>query len=276
MAVPDLTLVAVHAHPDDESTSTGGILAHYALEGVRTIVVTCTNGELGDSPDGAKPGDSGHDPEKVAATRLAELEAACAQLGVSHVELLGYHDSGMLDWNYKDRPDVFCNVPLEVVARRIAAVFERFRPQVVVTYDPEGTYQHPDHVHAARATALAVQTTPIPAKLYFKANGSTYWKGIREALSQAGIERPAPTGERLRVMELVEQRITTNIDVAAVAHKKRQALFAHASQLSSSLAAKVPATLFQEVFGTESFTRAYDKTGAPIPEDDLFAGLRPD
>src|SRR3954447_24599836 len=98
-----LTLMAVHAHPDDESSSTGGVLAMYADEGVRTIVVTCTNGELGDAPGGVKPGDDGHDEADVAAIRLAELDTACTILGVGALEKLGYQDSGMVDWPYKDR-----------------------------------------------------------------------------------------------------------------------------------------------------------------------------
>src|SRR5437763_13564151 len=118
MASP-LTLMAVHAHPDDESSSTGGVLARYAREGIRTVVVTCTNGEFGDAPGGIKPGADGHDPEQVALIRRDELERACDKLGVSHLELLGYHDSGMHDWEYKDRADVFCNVALEEAAERL-------------------------------------------------------------------------------------------------------------------------------------------------------------
>src|SRR4030081_2401341 len=101
MSTP-LTLMAVHAHPDDESSSTGGILARYADEGLRTIVRTSTNGEDGDAPGGIKPGEEGHDPEVVARIRRGELERACALLGVYRVELLGYHDSGMADWDYRD------------------------------------------------------------------------------------------------------------------------------------------------------------------------------
>src|SRR5437762_7034217 len=93
-----LTLMAVHAHPDDESSSTGGTLARYASEGLRTVVVTCTNGELGDAPGGIKPGEAGHDEETVAQIRLDELRAACATLGVAHLETLGYRDSGMPGW----------------------------------------------------------------------------------------------------------------------------------------------------------------------------------
>jgi LmbE family N-acetylglucosaminyl deacetylase len=88
-----LTLMAVHAHPDDEASSTGGVLARYSDEGVRTIVVTCTNGEFGDGPAGIKPGEDGHDTADVAQTRLAELRESCKHLGVTDLETLGYHDS---------------------------------------------------------------------------------------------------------------------------------------------------------------------------------------
>src|SRR5216684_1415434 len=128
------TLMAVHAHPDDESSSTGGILARYAAEGLRTVVVTCTNGEFGDAPGGIKPGEPGHDPEAVAQVRREELERACALLGVSHVEMLGYHDSGMADWTYRENAEAFCNVPIDEAADRIVGLFEKYRPDVVVTY----------------------------------------------------------------------------------------------------------------------------------------------
>ena len=189
-----LTLMAVHAHPDDESSSTGGVLARYADEGVRTVVVTCTNGELGDAPGGIKPGDEGHDEAEVARIRLGELQRACETLGVAHLELLGYHDSGMVDWEHKDRPDVFCNVAVDDAAERLSGLFERYRPDVVVTYDELGGYDHPDHVHA--------------------------------------------------------------------------------SQIEESLWAHLPAEAFGAIFGEESFIRAHDTTGAPLPEADLFVGLR--
>jgi LmbE family N-acetylglucosaminyl deacetylase len=186
----DLTLMAVHAHPDDESTSTGGILARYAREGARTVVVTCTNGELGDAPNGAKPGTAGHDPQQVAATRLAELQTACRHRNVVDLELLGYHDSGMADWADKHRPDVFCNVTADVAAARVASLIEQYRPQVVVTYDQDSPYQHPDHVHAARVATLAVETTRIPSKLYYKANGAAQWNRIFQALARIGVPSP--------------------------------------------------------------------------------------
>src|SRR5215831_6561967 len=149
----DLTLMAVHAHPDDEASSTGGVLATYGEQGIQTVVVTCTNGEFGDAPGGVKPGQDGHDEQAVAQLRLAELRQAAKILGVSELEPLGYHDSGMPDWDYKQRPEAFCNISLAEVAGRVGALIERYRPQVVVSYDPEGMYQHPDHVHAAKVAA---------------------------------------------------------------------------------------------------------------------------
>ena len=272
-----LTLMAVHAHPDDEASSTGGVLAKYGDEDIRTVVVTCTNGEFGDSPGGVKPGQDGHDEQAVAQIRLAELRESCKHLGVTDLELLGYHDSGMPDWEYKNRPDAFCNVPQSEVAGRIGALIEHYRPQVVISYDPEGAYQHPDHVHAARCAAAAVAATGIPAKFYQTAMRRSDWRELWEVLREQGVEVPDDREidpEMLRQMEERERRITTNVDILSVLDRKRAALLAHASQIRDSWFNKIPPDLAARVFGRESFIRASDTTGAPVPEDDLFAGLR--
>jgi len=272
-----LTLMAVHAHPDDEASSTGGVLAKYADEGVRTVVVTCTNGEFGDSPGGVKPGQDGHDEQAVAQIRLAELRESCKHLAVTELELLGYHDSGMPDWEYKNRPDAFCNVPESEVAGRVGALIERYRPQVVISYDPEGAYQHPDHVHAARCAAAAAAATGIPAKFYQTAMRRSDWRELWEALREQGVEVPDVSqidADMLRQMAEAEARITTNIDIHSVLERKRAALLAHASQIRDSWFSKIPPDLAARVFGRESFIRASDTTGAPVPETDLFAGLR--
>jgi LmbE family N-acetylglucosaminyl deacetylase len=273
----NLTLMAVHAHPDDEASSTGGVLARYADEGVRTIVVTCTNGEFGDAADGVKPGLDGHDEAAVAQTRLAELRESAKILGVAELELLGYHDSGMPDWDYKNRPDAFCNVPQAEVAARIGALIERYRPQVVITYDDKGAYQHPDHVHASQAASAAVAASAIPAKLYLTAMRRSDWQKVWEAIRDLGGDVPdfsSVSPEVQRQMDEAEQRITTTIDISPVLERKRDALFAHASQIRESWFSKIPPEVAAQAFGRESFIRASDTTGAPVPEDDLFAGLR--
>jgi LmbE family N-acetylglucosaminyl deacetylase len=273
-----LTLMAVHAHPDDESSSTGGVLATYSAQGIRTVVVTCTNGEFGDAPGGVKPGQDGHDAQEVAQLRLAELRQACKILGVTDLETLGYHDSGMPDWDYKQRPEAFCNVPLAEVTGRVSTLMEQYRPQVVISYDAQGPYQHPDHVHTARAAAAAVAETGIPAKFYLTAMRGRDWQKVWQALRELGADVPGPrtvTDEMRAQMEETERRITTSVDIRPVLARKRDALFAHSSQIRESWFSKIPEDVAEVAFGRESFIRASDSTGAPVAEHDLFAGLRP-
>jgi LmbE family N-acetylglucosaminyl deacetylase len=271
-----LTLMAVHAHPDDESSSTGGVLASYAAEGIRTVVVTCTNGEFGDAPGGIKPGQDGHDEDTVAQIRLAELRQATKLLDVTDLELLGYHDSGMPDWEYKNRPDAFCNIPAAEVTGRISGLIGQYRPQVVITYDDKGLYQHPDHVYASQMTQAAVAATGIPAKLYLSTIRGSSWGKLREALREAGVDVPDMelTEEQLAQVAAAEAAITTTVDIRPVLPRKREALMAHASQIQDSWFAKLPPDLAEQTFGFEDFMRVRDHTGAPVPETDLFAGLR--
>jgi LmbE family N-acetylglucosaminyl deacetylase len=273
-----LTMMAVHAHPDDEASSTGGVLATYSAQGIRTVVVTCTNGEFGDAPGGVKPGQNGHDEQAVARQRLAELRESCAILGVTNLELLGYHDSGMPEWDYKDRPDAFCNIPEADVAARISELIDRYRPQVLITYDDQGAYQHPDHVHASRAAQKAFAASGSVAKLYLSAMRGSDWRKIWEALRELGMEMPDreedPDRERRSLAS--EARITTTVDIRPVLPRKREALFAHGSQVGGeSWFSKIPPDIAEAAFGRESFIRVSDTTGASLPEDDLFAGLRP-
>ena len=273
----NLTLMAVHAHPDDEASSTGGVLALYSDQDIRTVVVTCTNGEFGDAPGGVKPGQDGHDEQAVAQLRLAELRQSAKILGVTDLELLGYHDSGMPDWDYKDRPEAFCNIPLADVAARIGGLIETYRPQVLITYDDNGMYQHPDHVHASRAAQAAVAATGIPAKLYLSTMRGSDFQKVWAALREQGIEVPVErelTPEMQRKIAEDEQRITTTVDIQPVLGRKRDALFAHASQIQESWFSRIPPEIAAVAFGRENFIRVSDATGAPLPEDDLFAGLR--
>jgi LmbE family N-acetylglucosaminyl deacetylase len=275
-----LTLMAVHAHPDDEASSTGGVLASYSAQGIRTIVVTCTNGEFGDAPGGIKPGEDGHDEKTVAQIRLAELRESTKILGVTDLEMLGYHDSGMPDWEYKFREDAFCNVPLPDVAERVGGLIEKYRPQIVITYDDKGPYQHPDHVHASQAAQAAFGASDIPAKLYLSAMRSSSFAKIWEALREAGVDVPTwdNDSEEARAAQRAaaesEARITTTVDIRSVMDAKREALMAHSSQIAESWFSKIPPEIAAEAFGFESFIRAVDNTGAPVPETDLFAGLR--
>jgi LmbE family N-acetylglucosaminyl deacetylase len=270
--------MAVHAHPDDEVISTGGILARYATEGVRTVVVTCTDGSQGFGPGGVLPGEPGHDLDAVAATRRKELARSCSLLGVSNLELLGYRDSGMAGWAGNDRPEAFCNVPLEAAAEALAAHIERYEPQVVVTYDTNGGYGHPDHVQTHRVAMAALDRTEAASKVYFTARSrasAQRMAELRERLQLPPRRRPEGSGRQAREVPAgtPDSAITTVIDTGAAVERKRAALEAHASQLADTVWVNVSKEDFAELFGQESFVRSRDRSGAPLPETDLFAGL---
>ncbi|TDD65232.1 GlcNAc-PI de-N-acetylase [Actinomadura darangshiensis] len=266
----ELTLMAVHAHPDDEVLGTGGLLARCAAEGVRTVLVTCTNGEQGDDSGGVKPGEPGHDAEEVAQRRLAELRESAGLLDIGHLELLGYRDSGMDGWSTNDDPAAFANIPLEESAGRLGALMERYRPQVVVTYDENGGYGHPDHVRAHRIAMAATEKTGIPDKLYYTAIPRSGIKQMFEAVREAGVEidfdPPADFGTP-------DELITSVLDVSAHVEAKRKALQAHASQGENIFLLRMPEEMQQAAFSYESFIRHFCRVPAPDQEVDLFAGL---
>jgi LmbE family N-acetylglucosaminyl deacetylase len=268
-----LTLMAVHAHPDDEAISTGGILARYADEGVRTVLVTCTNGELGDGPGGVKPGEPGHDEEVIVPLRRRELEASCEVLGVSHLELLGYHDSGMEGWPQNDAPGAFWRASVEEAGQRLADLMRRYEPQVVVTYDEKGFYGHPDHIQANRVTRAAAAESGIPAKLYYTAVARSRMRGFRQTLLDHGIGEPSEI-EDMPEWGTPDDLITTTIDCSSVAARKYKSLAAHASQSENIVFLQMGEEVFATIMGSESFVRVSDSTGAPVPETDLSAGLR--
>jgi LmbE family N-acetylglucosaminyl deacetylase len=266
-----LTLMAVHAHPDDEATTTGGILARYAAEGIRTVLVTCTNGELGDGPTGTKPEEEGHDEATVVATRRRELEESCRILGVRHLERLGYRDSGMMGWPSNDAPGAFATLPVDSAARPLATLVERYRPDVVVTYDDYGFYGHPDHIQAHRITVAALDVVGLPVKLYYPAVRRSRLPAFRERMIQAGIEPPDLDEERFGSPD---DMIAATIDCRDHAGAKLEAVRAHSSQEENLFFLRFPAADFVEMFGIEEFVRARDPANGPTPEQDLFSGVR--
>ena len=267
--------MAVHAHPDDEGIQTGGVLAMYAARGIRTVLVTCTNGEMGDSPDGLKPESAGHDPVSTSALRLRELHKSVEALGIGDLELLGYRDSGMEGWPQNRDPLAFWNLPLEQAVERVARLMERYHPEVVITYDDNGLYGHPDHIQAHRATIGAAEQTGIPQKIYeiaFPRSLAEAWEAMRKE-SGAELEQEPSPDEPQRPFGTPDELITTTIDVSSVWDQKRASLFAHESQLANFEFLKLPEDTLQAAFGTEHFVRRFDRTGAPVPETDLFAGV---
>jgi LmbE family N-acetylglucosaminyl deacetylase len=262
--------MAVHAHPDDEASSTGGVLAKYADEGITTVLVTCTNGELGDSGS-IKPGEDGHSTEDVVKLRTRELEDSCKVLGVTHLEMLGYQDSGMMGWSQNDLPGAFWSVPVDEAAAKLAVLIDKYQPDVVVTYDENGFYGHPDHIQAHRITVAALDATGSSAKLYFPTIRRSGLGQFRERLGELGAELPDIDESNFGSPD---ELITAEVDCSAYAQQKFDALAAHASQAENIFFLKLPIDVFAEMFGREVFVRARPAPADDVVEDDLFAGLR--
>ncbi|MFF7974419.1 PIG-L family deacetylase [Streptomyces sp. NPDC007905] len=272
-----LTLMAVHAHPDDEATGTGGVLARYAAEGIRTVLVTCTDGSCGDGPGGVKPGDPGHDPAAVALMRRQELESSCAILKVSDLEMLDYADSGMMGWPTNDAPGSFWQTPVEEGAARLAELLRRYQPDVVVTYDENGFYGHPDHIQANRITMTALTMAVPTPKVYWTTAPRSMMQPFGQAMREFGADWQEPDPAEAAAMAeigLPDEEITTWVDTTAFGGQKFDALAAHASQGENIFFLKMGQKRFTELMGVETFVRVQDTTGAPVPENDLFAGLR--
>lgn len=265
------TLMLVHAHPDDEATQTGGILAKYSAEGVRTVLVTCTNGELGDGPGGVKPEDDEHDEAAVVAMRKRELEESCRILGVKHLEMLGFHDSGMQGWSTNEAAGAFANLAVEEAARPLAALMRRYEPDVVVTYDAFGFYGHPDHIQAHGITLAALDMVGSTARLWFNAIRRSSLAPFRERMKRLGIDPPDVDEERFGAPD---DQIAATIDCREYGRAKLQAVRAHASQSENLFFLRFSDEEFINTFAIEEFVLGRGSAEWDIPADDLFVGLR--
>jgi LmbE family N-acetylglucosaminyl deacetylase len=228
------TLLAVHAHADDETITMGGTLARCSAEGVRTVVVTCTRGDLGEVLDPSLVG------REVGGVRQRELEAACNVLGVSRLVQLGYGDSGMAGWPDNYRPGAFWASDLDEAATRLQQVIAEERPEAIVTYDETGGYGHPDHVKAHLMTVAAFRRLPVDlgrVQLYFMRFPLSWSRGFVAALRAEGIDAPgsapagADAGPQVEEIGVEDALVTTAVDVRDYVATKRAALACYASQL---------------------------------------------
>jgi N-acetyl-1-D-myo-inositol-2-amino-2-deoxy-alpha-D-glucopyranoside deacetylase len=265
--MPQRTLLAVHAHPDDECLGTGGILARYAAEGVRTVLITCTDGAVGEisHPSLASP-------DNLAEVRDRELDEAVRILGIQRSVRLGYRDSGMAGTADNTHPASLAQADLGEVTRRVLAVIQEERPQVVVTYDERGGYGHPDHIRAHQVAVAACQADGQVPKLYYAVFPRSAAMQFMERLRQAGIEPPWSEEGPGEDFGVPDERITTVVDVSGYVEQKRAALEAHRTQMGpNQFFMRLPSALFAEAFGRETFQRVAGP--GPQAETDLFADL---
>ena len=273
-----LRLLAVHAHPDDESSKGAATMAKYVAEGVDVMVVTCTGGERGDILNPAV--DTPENWANIAAIRVAEMAQAAQTLGVRH-RWLGYVDSGLPQGDpLPPLPDgCFALADVDAAGEALAAIIREFRPHVVLTYDENGGYPHPDHIMThkvtLRAVDLALPQWPV-AKVYYH---MTFHRQRAVALDTAMHEHGLESPYRERLANWPDdpsqaERLTTFIACADYYPVRDDALRAHATQVDpEGFWFAVPLSVQQRAWPTEDFQLAKSRVATTLPEDDLFAGV---
>ncbi len=292
-------LLLVHAHPDDECFSTGGLIARSIAEGRRVDLVVCTGGEEGEvhdpdlDPEEAKP--------RMREIRTAELECSVAALrgngpGELQVHRLGYRDSGMKDSEANAHPDAFWQADLDEATGRLVEVIREAQPAVIVTYDSNGNYGHPDHINAHRVAVAGIQAAADPSrftdagaawfvvKFYEVAFNRDRWTSVMAEMKERGLKLPwdQDSEEESETAEeesfgVPEAEITTFLDVAAWSAAKLAAMACHKTQSQDfGWLRDLPDDLASRILTPESFilTRWPNRGVAPgLRETSLFDGI---
>ncbi|WP_197087866.1 N-acetyl-1-D-myo-inositol-2-amino-2-deoxy-alpha-D-glucopyranoside deacetylase [Micromonospora sp. HK10] len=285
--LPDRRLLLVHAHPDDESIGTGSTMAHYAAGGAHVTLVTCTLGEEGEIHVPALAQLAAAAADQLGGYRIGELTAACAALGVTDHRFLGgagrYRDSGMMGLATNAHPRAFWQADLDEAAGYLLEVIREVRPQVMVTYDPNGFYGHPDHIQAHRVAMRARELADLegiaPAKVY--------WTAMPRSVLEAGLDAFTESADNpFAGIDSIDElpfgtpdpEIAARIDATERHAAKEAAMRAHATQIpANSWLYSIAGNFGAEFMGVEYFTLAVGERGPGTGpygwEDDLFAGL---
>jgi mycothiol S-conjugate amidase len=286
-----LSLLSVHAHPDDEASKGAGTVAKYAAEGIRGVLVCCTGGEEGEILNPAV--DTPEVRARLHEVRMEELQASVDAIGYEQLYMLGYRDSGMKDTESNAHPANFANAPFDEAVERLVRIIRAERPQVIITYgDDSKFYPHPDHVrvHEISGPAFDAAGDPDrfpdagdpwqPSKLYYTGWSARRVRALHEEFLARGEESPyASWFEERGFDESLDQRFTTFIDVSDFLANRRAALLAHRTQVDpTGFWMRLPDDVVRRVFPWEEFELARTLVDTGVPEgdaeDDLFAGLR--
>ncbi|MBT8166209.1 MAG: PIG-L family deacetylase [Acidimicrobiia bacterium] len=279
----DHRLLAIHAHPDDESSKGAGTVIHYSDLGVRCTLMVATGGEEGDILNAAM--DRPEVAANLPAIRDEELEAAAAILGFEHIYRLGYRDSGMPDSDANERLDAFTNADEEEALGAMVSTIRTERPQVVLGYDDHEYYPHPDHLRVHDLSLKAFWAAGDqerfpdagaawgPARLYAPVFSRLRLVKLHEAMVAAGLE--SPLGRWLeRIPEGEDSHVDVRVPIASTLSRARNALRAHATQVDpDGFWFQIPEEIVVDVYPWEDFTLLASRDGGGEHPHDLFGGL---
>jgi len=247
------TLVAFHAHPDDETIIQGGSLAKAVDEGHRVVIVYATDGDHGEVPDGLLA-----EGETLVERRRAEAERSAEALGTARLVWLGYGDSGMAGTADNDDPGSFWQADVEKAAEGLASVLREEAADVLTIYDPQGNYGHPDHIQVHRVGLRAAELAGVP-EVFEVTFSRDHVRGLVAAAIASG-EAPSEDMPDFDDPDLVfgmpDETITTRVDVTPWLDRKRAAMEAHASQIHDmAMFLAMPPETFAMALGTEFYIR---------------------
>jgi mycothiol S-conjugate amidase len=282
--------MAVHAHPDDESSKGAATYAYYAHNGVQVQVVSCTGGERGDILNEELENKAMAERDLPGLRRL-EMAAAQAVMGVDH-RWLGYQDSGMANEDGSVPPASFADIPLEISAEPLVRLIRSFKPQVLLTYDENGGYPHPDHIRCHQVSVEAFHAAADPdrypdagapwqiSKLYYdRIFNYERMSSVYRLLKETDPESPLlEEFEKMkRWSEESPYLATTKVPSGAFFTARDDALRAHASQVAPSSSFFFwPNDLQQKAWPYEDYQLIESNVGSTLPESDLFAGIGED
>jgi len=281
------SLLLVHAHPDDETINNGATMAKYVAEGARITLVTCTRGEEGEVlvPELAHLASSQDDA--LGPHREKELAEAMKIIGVSDHRFLGaphriWRDSGMMGTEPNSRSDVFWSANIDDAAQELVKIILEIRPDVLITYDTNGGYGHPDHIQAHRVAMRAAEL----ARSAGWAIPKIYWNTIPRSVIEEGIAEMKKIGSDFMGVEKAEdfpfaqpdELVTTVVDGGSFVEKKMAAMKAHSTQISvDGPFFALSNNLGLQVFGNEYYTLVHGEKSGPFDdqgrETDIFAGI---
>ena len=279
----------VHAHPDDECSSTGGLILKSVNDGHEIVLVTCTNGEMGEVKDKnlqLEIKGSLSPQERLGEIRISELKKATKILGVQALYTLGYKDSGMDGWDSNVNSDAFINADLHEVSHKIALLIRKHKPDVVITYNERGGYGHPDHIMANKITMEGIKLSKDASiniddldswevkKIYYTAWARSKmiktWKWMKFFGVKTPLDDPDFKEDRYGVPD---HEITTHIDIRSFLSRKWRALVQHKSQITGNFFWWFVRLTGRWLYREETFVCVKSKSTLQDQETSIYEGL---
>jgi len=275
------SLMAIYAHPDDEAFGTGGTISRYASEGVKVYLVSATRGEVGEISDPSLA-----TPATLGCVREDELRCAAETMGVAQLVFLDYRDSGMAGTPENQDPRAFINAPAEEVVPLLVRLIRSLQPEIIITFEPNGGYGHPDHIAIHKHTVVAFQAAADPTydsklgapwqakRLFYTAIPHSFFEDMRQQMTDLGLDTQDLVDIDDPKLRWPDEAINVHLDVSHSVELKWQALQCHRTQFGpGNLFRRLPEERVKKLMSKEYFALAWPEPDSGLQLPDLFAGV---